>query len=238
MAAHAGACQACVCTARFWILTPSHGMSPVSLSTMVAPKPPQEAPNPPGADSRPLSPPTLTVSALSAALQPGGRQQVVALQAGGRASYNPARGAKSCLDPPRPCPVSLLLLPAEGSSGCHPLGPGVSMVGGEPQPWWGCPWQGDGGGSGVGVVGWELKGPPSGAARAGTGSFFNGSREHPIPPRPQRAAPCRDDGQLGWYWWCVGSHEGCRCVLGHPGSCRHGDGLSGLSGSPPLGNGR
>lgn len=151
MAAHAGACQACVCTARFWILTPSHGMSPVSLSTMVAPKPPQEAPNPPGADSRPLSPPTLTVSALSAALQPGGRQQVVALQAGGRASYNPARGAKSCLDPPRPCPVSLLLLPAEGSSGCHPLGPGVSMVGGEPQPWWGCPWQGDGGAQ---VWGW------------------------------------------------------------------------------------
>ena len=101
----AGACQALTCTARFCILAPSHGMSPVSPGAVLAPKPPQETPNPPRADSRPLPPPTLIVSTPSAAPQPGG------LPTSWRKSIlRPGQGAESCLDPPRTFLVSLLLL--------------------------------------------------------------------------------------------------------------------------------
>lgn len=68
-AARARTCWALMCAAKFCILTPSLGMSPVSLGTVSAPKPPWEAPNPLGTDSHP--PCTLAVSALSAAPQPG-----------------------------------------------------------------------------------------------------------------------------------------------------------------------
>lgn len=41
-AAPAGTCRALTCTARFCILTPSLGMSPVSLGAVSAPKPPEK----------------------------------------------------------------------------------------------------------------------------------------------------------------------------------------------------
>lgn len=74
-AAHAVACWALACVSRFCILTPSHGMSLVSLSAMAAPKPHREAQKLLGTDSCPLPHPTLTTSTLSAIPQPGRLQQ-------------------------------------------------------------------------------------------------------------------------------------------------------------------
>lgn len=56
----------------------------------------------------------------------------------------PGEGDKSCPEPPRSFPVSLLFPLAA----CCPVGLGLSMAEGDPQPWgppWLQPWQEDGG---------------------------------------------------------------------------------------------
>lgn len=172
----------------FLTLTPSHGMSVVSLNAVPALKPPQEALNPLRTDSCLLLPPTLALSTLSATPHPGRFQQDEALQAVGRASCILARGSHPAqrLSSPSWC---LVLLPAAQS--LSPCGSG-SLSGRRGPPNLGKtltpapvglplargqgPWaQGAAGGA---------ERTPSRAAGAGKVSFFNGNREYPTPTGP------------------------------------------------------
>lgn len=107
-AARARACRALVCAVGLCILTPCHGMTAVSLTSVRC----RHRNRPPGKQrdlTHALLPPHPHCQHPSATPQPSGLRQDTAPLVCGKASCKLAKGLDPAQRPPRPFPVSLLL---------------------------------------------------------------------------------------------------------------------------------